>query len=138
MLPSRINLAGFNPRSREGSDHRSGYVRPERACFNPRSREGSDNVDEELSYNPDVSIHAPVKGATYYGYYYLQWNLIFNPRSREGSVSSAIFKIVLMVCFNPRSREGSDWLQYLPQSPISVSIHAPVKGATYPVEFALI
>ena len=56
----------------------------------------------------DVSIHAPVKGATRSGPSYAR------PR----------------ICFNPRTREGCD-VKAL-QSPIAafVSIHAPVKGAT--------
>ena len=34
------------------------------AGFNPRSREGSDNSGEKYSYYVTVSIRAPVKGAT--------------------------------------------------------------------------
>ena len=60
---------------------------------------------------PDISIHAPVKGAT-----------TLYARSH-----------VVIPDFNPRSREGSDlWLLALSTfSPIS--IHAPVKGATIPL-----
>ena len=52
------------PRSRAGSDHRSGYKR-DYPRFNPRSRVGSDNhysVPVNLSL---VSIHAPAWGATF-------------------------------------------------------------------------
>jgi len=55
----------------------------------------------------DVSIHAPVKGAT------------------QGQTAMGRAD-----CFNPRAREGRD-SHHLPDlSGIGVSIHAPVKGAT--------
>ena len=77
----------FNPRSREGSDvcdklyqldlaeFQSTLPRRERPSnrrrmgrtkyFNPRSREGSDYFSVEAQKYPDISIHAPAKGATY-------------------------------------------------------------------------
>ena len=58
----------------------------------------------------DVSIHAPVKGAT---------------------ISSQII-IRGTECFNPRTREGATVRTIAPMSPSEVSIHAPVKGATIP------
>ena len=55
----------FNPRSREGSDHRKRHRRRCILYFNPRSREGSDLwLNPEQPTTPDISIHAPVKGAT--------------------------------------------------------------------------
>ncbi len=77
---------GFNPRSREGSDIQILCIQFVRTCFNPRSREGSDlglvNVPVCIC---DVSIHAPVKGATSHGQSILSILSCFNPRSREGS-----------------------------------------------------
>ena len=36
--------------------------------FNPRTREGCDSLREpDYTFDADISIHAPVKGATYYG-----------------------------------------------------------------------
>ena len=32
--------------------------------FNPHSREGSDNLDADIEARKNISIHAPVKGAT--------------------------------------------------------------------------
>ena len=56
----------------------------------------------------EISIHAPVKGAT---------------------VSMQVSKAIA-TDFNPRSREGSDH-RHCPQSQqAGISIHAPVKGAT--------
>ena len=102
-------IQGFNPRSREGSDHPAG-CNPDGECgFNPRSREGSDVLQE------------------------WHWTGMrrFNPRSREGSdLFARVFRIRIKG-FNPRSREGSDdtGFVYTGQS-LEVSIHAPAKGAT--------
>ena len=51
------------PRSRAGSDHRSGYKR-DYPRFNPRSRVGSDHPRDGQQRKTDVSIHAPAWGAT--------------------------------------------------------------------------
>ena len=54
----------FNPRSREGSDHRIINIVLMQMNFNPRSREGSDVSDEDNYVIDTISIHAPAKGAT--------------------------------------------------------------------------
>ena len=61
-----------------------------------------------MVYLPDISIHAPVKGAT-------------GSRPRSSSWSTN---------FNPRSREESDAIRPGEQPLRRISIHAPVKGAT--------
>ena len=53
----------------------------------------------------------------------------FNPRSREGSDTSTL-RSPGILAISPRSREGSDVLPWLPILFLSISIHAPVKGAT--------
>ena len=55
----------FNPRSREGSDGAVPSCLLLPGNFNPRSREGSDQVAEEVCSVYGISIHAPVKGATF-------------------------------------------------------------------------
>ena len=76
--------------------------------FNPRTREGCDIEELLILLQYLVSIHAPVKGATFTGFY-----------------------IKLFASFNPRTREGCDTLFAEINFDIShVSIHAPVKGAT--------
>ena len=57
----------------------------------------------------DVSIHAPVKGATCF----------------------AVCRELLPRRFNPRAREGRDLGDPSPCGLAFVSIHAPVKGATF-------
>ena len=78
--------AGFNPRAREGRDKHLQPISLCHKCFNPRAREGRDPCWKATApgyggFNPraregrdveygrflggrDVSIHAPVKGAT--------------------------------------------------------------------------
>ena len=55
----------FNPRSREGSDHRAYCFVDRFVYFNPRSREGSD-VDTTflIVFKIVISTHAPARGAT--------------------------------------------------------------------------
>ena len=53
--------------------------------FNPRSREGSDLGVIGEGTNINISIHAPARGATGIGLFYVQFFTYFNPRSREGS-----------------------------------------------------
>ena len=101
--------ANFNPRSREGSDRHYQTMRHRHPNFNPRSREGSD--------------HGRLPGTAAADH--------FNPRSREGSDSSWTMLLKKLSNFNPRSREGSDKGPKLESQRIGISIHAPVKGATY-------
>ena len=69
---------------------------------------GATRRGERLYRRFNVSIHAPVKGAT------------------TRTLGTRFF----LPCFNPRSREGSDFLIAAPAPAVKVSIHAPVKGAT--------
>ena len=64
---NRWHLENFNPRSREGSDDEDhGCERQGVVDFNPRSREGSDTLVDPTKAVSDISIHAPVKGATFH------------------------------------------------------------------------
>ena len=81
---------------------------PHHHNFNPRSREGSDLSHATREQDTEISIHAPVKGATF----------------------PIAFTMFVMMDFNPRSREGSDIVSVLFSLGICISIHAPVKGAT--------
>ena len=78
------------------------------ASFNPRSREGSDHYKHRLLAMLDVSIHAPVKGAT--PQLASDWDAL--RVSIHAPVKGATFCMSSpygdVDCFNPRSREGSD------------------------------
>ena len=78
----------FNPRSRGGSDTIVSTLLWICICFNPRSRGGSDAINRVVEDARNVSIHAPVVGAT----------------------SVSVKPPTIAVCFNPRSRGGSDLL----------------------------
>ena len=107
-LLSKRTQYHFNPRSREGSDIRSGRGGQAVAHFNPRSREGSDIEAAEPARSTNISIHAPVKGATQNCLTWQQSAEHFNPRSREGSDTDRFRLTGGTKYFNPRSREGSD------------------------------
>ena len=55
-----------------------------------------------------ISIHAPVRGATKFLRYVSERIMDFNPRSREGSDEPGERFTCTKEDFNPRSREGSD------------------------------
>ena len=106
--PRQPRECGFNSRSRMGSDNRA-HLRPLRPrCFNSRSRMGSDAPPGLLDRRADC----------------------FNSRSRMGSDEQRTKTYSGRQSFNSRSRMGSDlpdgviWREYL------VSIHAPAWGAT--------
>ena len=143
----------FNPRSREGSDagvwqiikataaFQSTLPRRERRTlrppatswchFNPRSREGSDGIMRCQNLFTTISIHAPAKGATLsfddIRKHIISFQSTLPRRERpqtapQGQAHSH---------FNPRSREGSDLAANgLLTSGLTISIHAPAKGAT--------
>ena len=100
----------FNPRTREGCDSFRASHLSMHHYFNPRTREGCDNNRWYYTIeDKDISIHAPVKGATSVSGYSPTWPQDFNPRTREGC--------------------DTDCFQRLYFGP-GISIHAPVKGAT--------
>ena len=113
IFPCRLShfVKHFNPRTREGCDTLLFHNREISIFnFNPRTREGCD-VQRSLldNYLYDISIHAPVKGAT-------TSDLELTPSDHH---------------FNPRTREGCDIPQRNSRATNStISIHAPVKGAT--------
>ena len=80
--------------------------------FNPRSRQGSDFIDVDLGVALDISIHAPVKGAT-------RSNRPANIKAKisihapvKGATRGRSLSARLLAYFNPRSREGSDGLVF--------------------------
>ena len=99
----------------------------------------------------DISIHAPTRGATFKDCYRLlcwifQSTLPRGERHRvkckrtlripfqstlpRGERLLMFCLIVPLLNFNPRSHEGSDILPVPPPAAVSISIHAPTRGAT--------
>ena len=77
-----------------------------------------------------VSIHAPVKGATYVRFWWWRSPSCFNSRTRKGcdSTFSAITANVAVSIHAPV--KGATFGLCLAVAQVFVSIHAPVKGAT--------
>ena len=132
-----IKRRRFNPRSHEGSDEQDRETVLFLCGFNPRSHEGSDAIASRFIELTEVSIHAPTKGATQRitKTHLKFWS--FNPRSHEGSdrvinrlqIRNQKFQSTL-----PRRERRT--VKGFVNGVISVSIHAPTKGATeFTVEF---
>jgi len=120
--------------------------------FNPRTREGCDEDGYTDKHSYDISIHAPVKGATRLVPYNAVNIRYFNPRTREGCDFAEQYADQILhdfnprtregcdpigtnvtgtaSYFNPRTREGCDVFTLLGKTGGEISIHAPVKGAT--------
>ncbi len=124
------NCAGFNPRSRMGSDPQRKQYPQGVFCFNPRSRMGSDGSVKKRGqclcrFNPRSRMGSDISEPE-------SSRLIsrFNPRSRMGSDPGKGPTARDTTGFNPRSRMGSDYAISLLPTYRSVSIHAPAWGAT--------
>ena len=106
----------FNPRAREGRDKLSPDVLALAADgFNPRAREGRDADADRLDPATVRFQSTRPRGAR-------------QCCNRGGNSSQR--------CFNPRAREGRDGGSSVAYSSVlSVSIHAPARGATRPSRF---
>ena len=78
-----------------------------------------------------ISIHAPVKGATYYEVTHNGDKGISIHAPVKGATKTVLATSSCSTYFNPRTREGCD-ADALPDDGLAqlISIHAPVKGAT--------
>ena len=127
---SVYKLSDFNPRSHEGSDLKSHRKPVIQLYFNPRSHEGSDYpAPFTIATTPDISIHAPTRGATMFCLV-MHLSSRFQstlPRGERPSLRSTQNSVWH---FNPRSHEGSDWMQREIEKYLQISIHAPTRGAT--------
>ncbi len=120
----------FNPRPRAGGDRRGGGRHEFSSSFNPRPRAGGDVCPFCFSRCRAVSIHAPVRGATSWDdassdAIRFQSTPPCGGRRRRDRLTSATG-----CSFNPRPRAGGDARPLGKQGPGTVSIHAPVRGAT--------
>ena len=77
-----------------------------------------------------ISIHAPAKGATSYTHNQGHCLAYFNPRTREGCDDRISKWCYNDYNFNPRTREGCDEVKGFVSTVELISIHAPAKGAT--------
>ena len=76
--------------------------------FNPRTREGCDVRFPSGIPTPEISIHAPVKGATVYVRPEPPRILISIHAPVKGATIGSSWSRMTIVHFNPRTREGCD------------------------------
>ena len=104
----RARARCFNPRSRAGSDILGFGNQRKGRCFNPRSRAGSDNLRA-----PEIKA-----------------SILFQSTLPRGERQEVRQWVTMATGFNPRSRAGSDEIDHTRPQGLSVSIHAPARGAT--------
>ena len=75
--------------------------------FNPRLREGGDHKRYVPVSAVKFSIHASAKEATRTALT-IHFSSFFNPRLREGGDMCVLLRVCLAIFFNPRLREGGD------------------------------
>ena len=146
-----VLYAYFNPRSHERSDPHAPCLSFACRYFNPRSHERSDVTILSACIPLFISIHAPTRGATRSaGCVSCTMNISIHAPTRGATNKQCqiqqiqLFQSTLpreerrRVCvdmrrllyFNPRSHERSDQIVCVVFVFISISIHAPTRGAT--------
>ena len=80
--------------------------------FNPRSREGSDFKSGTPYTQGVISIHAPARGATQHHASPSLYNMGFQSTLPRGERHSKYWQLQVCKNFNPRSREGSDRCEF--------------------------
>ena len=100
----------FNPRTREGCDIISLPSYWSSRHFNPRTREGCDEYENQIiNSDADISIHAPVKGATGNSFFLkLLSSSISIHAPVKGATCGSCSHSNGTGYFNPRTREGCD------------------------------
>ena len=100
-----------------------------RTGFNPRARTGRDPSGVREGHGNQVSIHAPARGATNFLRLCRCYGLFQSTRP-HGARRAASKSANACRCFNPRARTGRDAIEDGVLIDVSVSIHAPARGAT--------
>ena len=138
----------FNPRARTGRDVRqaTGYTSQRFQSTRPYGARRRMQIVSRSQKR--VSIHAPVRGATIvdsscarrfqstrpYGarpaMTYSSVSTVFQSTRPYGARQSSAYTAIADDRFNPRARTGRDGRHDFMQSTTTVSIHAPVRGAT--------
>ena len=101
--------------------------------FNPRSHERSDDSRQQARVlSANISIHAPTRGATRNKVFEpVKSSVNFNPRSHERSDKARWTSRCMVGLFQSTlPREERPFLSQCTDSLLSISIHAPTRGAT--------
>ena len=131
MLITTQNLGNFNPRSHERSDGRREAEQRETLISIHAPTRGATKARGADNGVTIISIHAPTRGATALVLSLRPLQMYFNPRSHERSDAQRPDAVACATIFQstlPREeRQGTDkgpWLC------VTISIHAPTRGAT--------
>ena len=104
--------------------------------FNPRSREGSDWWWHPfLTFSFTISIHAPVKGATFKLFYPFWLFKISIHAPVKGATKTTTDEIMVIdISIHAPVKGATSSNRFFPDRS-RISIHAPVKGATFASRF---
>src|SRR5690606_31555405 len=83
-------------------------MRQARGGFNPRARDGRDEAIKSPAATADVSIHAPVMGATRVRDHVLRPGEVAIHAPVMGATSTRTAPMASVMSFNPRARAGRD------------------------------
>ena len=147
----------FNPRTREGCDRESDKNAASFSIhFNPRTREGCDaalwrfDVVISIDFNPrtregcdliktimmddrhEISIHAPVKGATCYrpGFRVPAYLISIHAPVKGATMGTRYLRPGMGISIHAPVKGATRRQLRPPPEHAGISIHAPVKGAT--------
>ncbi len=128
----------FNPRTRTGCDIQLHFRMLLTACFNPRTRTGCDTTLSRAATRAVLFQSTHPHGVRRIAEDMAAMRTAcFNPRTRTGCDRCFSAGLQRTTCFNPRTRTGCDTKLKLIRYIAKVSIHAPARGATWPVRVAL-
>ena len=134
MAHGRKFVTCFNSRAREGRDGMGLKSSRAISCFNSRAREGRDWKIPRARGVVIVSIHAPARGATSRHMSTSTRGCCFNSRAREGRDRRDKVRLHRVRQFQfTRPRGARRLICSFFASVLTVSIHAPARGATVPV-----
>ena len=100
-------VVGFQSTHPCGVRPSSAGIIPCMPCFNPRTRVGCDPLGYAYWSSVNVSIHAPVWGATKIGCLAI-WMLSVSIHAPVWGATWHLKKCRYEICFNPRTRVGCD------------------------------
>jgi hypothetical protein len=124
---------GFNPRTPAGCDCGGSATHSPRSAFQSTHPCGVRRVClEGCVLHLRVSIHAPLRGATLLGSWVLQVEKFQSTHPCGVRPATALGLTTVLGCFNPRTPAGCDCQLHSDRclGP-AVSIHAPLRGATW-------
>ena len=129
VCPAALPPGSFNPRTPAGCDSIISRTVIGARGFNPRTPAGCDTEVCAMKKIVAVSIHAPLRGATNRIFTLCHGILCFNPRTPAGC-DAGFRRLRSQPAGSIHAPAGCVIPSYFWLQLISVSIHAPLRGAT--------